>query len=201
MKIVSRSEWGARPPERVTLRKPSQLKGVVQHWFGIPKAAKNHKDCPALVKSVQAAHQKGEFNDIAYNHLVCLHGVVFEGRGFGIQTGANGNSVVNREYAAVCAMIGKGDKPSGEMLVGLSEIIQEWRAKGAGKAVRTHGSITGSECPGPDLTRWVEAKGYEKHLPKPKPAGDPPLPGPSPKPPWFWEAVKEFNRRRNRGAS
>jgi hypothetical protein len=167
--IVPRSKWGARPAKSFTPSDPKKLKGVCVHWFGSPKAVKDHKDCPALLRAVQRAHQAGEFSDVAYSHCVCQHGVVFAGRGFDRQTGANGNRKANREYAAVCAMIGEGDKPSGELKNALREVIAEWRARGAGKEVIRHGSITGSACPGPELGAWVNAKAYEVKPPVKKP--------------------------------
>jgi hypothetical protein len=112
---------------------------------------------------VQRSHQAGEFNDIAYNHLVCRHGHVFEGRGFGVQTGANGTGETNQDYAAVVYMAGAKDSDGVYTRAGmdaLGAIIREWQAKGAGPEVRTHGSITGSSCPGPVLTRWVASGGY-----------------------------------------
>lgn len=172
LKIEPRSSWRAKPAKKFTTSDPKKLKGVVIHWFGVPRAVKEHKDCPALIRSVQRSHQAGEFSDIAYSHLVCQHGVVYTGRGFDRQTGANGNRTVNRTYGAVCAMIGEGDKPSGELKAALTELIGEWRKRGAGDEVIRHGSITGSECPGPELSAWVNVKGYEvKKLPaklKPK---------------------------------
>jgi len=196
MKIVTRAQWGAAPPESVTGRQPSALKGVVVHWFGSPPAKQNHADCDDLLRSVQRSHQAGEFNDIAYNHAVCQHGTVYELRGFGVQTGANGTSASNRDYAAIVAMIGTGDIPNPGVYAGLKDLISAWRVKGAGHQVRTHGSITGSACPGPQLTAWVKAGKYEKTG---WVKGDPiwqDLPGQKPKPAWFWAALKEMDRRR-----
>lgn len=105
-RIISRDEWGAKPAEAVTPWDPNELFGVVVHWFGIPPAASRHDRCDDLVRSVQASHQAGEFNDIAYNHLFCPHGYAYEGRGFDRQTGANGTKWANRHYAAVCFMGG-----------------------------------------------------------------------------------------------
>lgn len=171
--ILPRSAWRAKPAKSVEPSDPRKLKGVVVHWFGTPKAAYDHRDCPALLRAVQRAHQAGEFSDIAYSHAVCQHGVAYTLRGFDRQAGANGNKTVNRQYAAAVAMIGKGDKPSGELKDTLREVVAEWRARGAGQEVRTHGSITGSECPGPDLTAWVRVRAYE---PKPPVKKQKPVP-------------------------
>ena len=172
MNIRSRADWGARQPESVTLSDPKNLKGVVVHWFGSPKAVKRPEDVPAQLRGVQRAHQAGEFNDIAYNHGIDQWGRVWELRGFHRQTGANGNGQVNRDYAAVVVMIGEGDKPTATALASLRALIAEWRKQGAGREVRPHGSITGSECPGPHIRNWIQSKQYESRPPA-RPAPEP----------------------------
>lgn len=159
--IVPRNGWAALPAKRFTTWQPQGLRGVVVHWFGIPKAAASHVGCPGLLRSVQRAHQAGEFSDIAYNHAVCPHGVVYELRGFTRQTGANGNQDANRNYAAVVYMAGEGDVPTDVGLQSLRWIIRQWRSRGAGPAVLPHGEITGSSCPGPHLALWVKQGGHE----------------------------------------
>jgi hypothetical protein len=162
--IIPRSQWGAAPAESVTYSNASKLDGVVVHWFGIPDSKRDHADCDDQVRGVQRSHQAGEFADIAYNHLVCRHGFVFEGRGFGVQTGANGTSESNRNYAAVCYMAGERDLSGAYTDVGkmaLAEIVGEWLRRAEGKAVLPHGAITGSQCPGPTLTQWVHDGGWK----------------------------------------
>ena len=178
LSIVPRSKWGAKPAESFVAADPKKLKGVVVHWFGSPKGTKDHADCPKVLRAVQRTHMAGEFTDIAYNHAVCQHGVVYALRGFDRQTGANGNKTANRQYAAVVAMIGEGDRPSGELKNGLRDVIAEWRARGAGVEVKRHGEITGSACPGPDLSSWVSIRAFEKLPPprKPKPPVEPSTP-------------------------
>lgn len=165
MIIVTRKEWGAAPPESTTYANPYALLGVVVHWFGIPDSKSAHVDCAAQVRAVQRSHQAGEFVDIAYNHLVCRHGYVFEGRGFGVQTGANGTSMTNEKYAAVCYMAGERDIAAAYSDAGkiaLAGIVSEWLRRTVPKSVLTHGSITGSRCPGPTLTAWVKDEGWKQ---------------------------------------
>ena len=165
LEFVSRQEWGARAPRQVTKRDPSTLSGVALHWFGKPSAASSHDGCPALLRSVQATHMApgglgtaSGASDIAYNHAVCPHGVAYTLRGFGVQTGANGNSRANREYAAVVYMGGEKDgrpvTPEAQPVI--AEVIRLWQKRGAGPLVKPHGFFTGSTCPGPDLRKWVE---------------------------------------------
>jgi hypothetical protein len=167
VQFVSREEWGAKPPKSVTRRDPSELSGVAVHWFGDPRAAQSHDQCIKLLQGVQRTHMgPGGLQvpsggaDIAYNHAVCPHGVAFTLRGFGVQTGANGDQASNRAYAAVVYMGGadkhSADKPTKEALPVLAEVIRLWQAKGAGPLVKPHHFFTGSDCPGPDLMKWVE---------------------------------------------
>jgi hypothetical protein len=165
LRFVSRAQWGARPPKSVTRRPPSALAGVAVHWFGEPGAAGSHEGCAALLRSVQRTHMapgglgaKNGGADIAYNHAVCPHGSAFTLRGFGVQTGANGDNESNRAYAAVVYMAGTGNRVTKEALPVLAEVIRMWQAKGAGPLVKPHHFFTGSTCPGPDLLKWVDLK-------------------------------------------
>jgi hypothetical protein len=151
-------------PNSVHIRPISSLDGVAVHWFASPKGARKHADCPALLRSVQRAHMAGEYSDIAYGHAVCNHGTVYELRGFSRTVGANGERYPgdkfpwNNKYGAVVVMIGVGQKPSKKALTSLRWILAEYPRRGAGLRVITHGSITGSACPGPELTRWVRKR-------------------------------------------
>ncbi|MCR4340944.1 MAG: peptidoglycan recognition protein family protein [Gemmatimonadaceae bacterium] len=170
MAIVPRSKWGAKPARSRTARDPKALKGVVVHWFGSPRGAKVHDGCPGILRSVQSAHMRGEYTDIAYNHAVCPHGTVYELRGFGVQSGANGTRRANREYAAVVVMIGRGDPFTARARTSLRRTIADWRRHGAGRMVVPHGAITGSECPGEEIRAWLDARLYDQPKPKkPKP--------------------------------
>lgn len=168
MEILPRSAWGALPAKGCTSQDPANLDGVVVHWFGSPRAAATHAGCDDLLRGVQKTHMApgglGTPNgalDIAYSHAVCPHGSIYELRGFNCRTGANGNADVNARYGAVVYMAGTGDPltPVGEEAMGW--IVRKWVRKTKGE-VRTHGSITGSECPGPILTLWVKEKGWQR---------------------------------------
>ncbi len=166
LEFVSRSEWGAMPPRQVSKRDPSTLAGVAVHWFGSPSAAASHDRCPALLRGVQSGHMApgglgtaDGANDIGYNHAVCPHGVAYTLRGFGVQTGANGTTRGNQEYAAVVYMGGEKDgRPvTAEALPVIAEVIRLWQEQGAGPLVKPHGFFTGSKCPGPDLRTWLDS--------------------------------------------
>lgn len=156
-RIIPRREWGAAPAESVTPSDPAKLRGGVLHWFGKPRARARHADCPAQLRAVQRAHMEGEFSDIAYNHGVCQHGAIYTLRGFKRRTGANGTPETNRTRYAVVVMIGEGDHPTPRALSATKWLLGEWTRRGAKPSVWPHARITGSECPGRDLKRWLAA--------------------------------------------
>lgn len=161
MEYVTRAQWGARPAESVTPVDPSSLKGVTVHWYGSPRAVASEAEVPAQLRGVQRAHQMGEFNDIAYNFVVSPWGRIYEGRGFRRQTGANGTTFANQNYAAVVVAIGSGDRASAAAKAAVARVIAAYRALGTGRDVKPHGYWTGSTCPGPDLRAWIAARGFE----------------------------------------
>lgn len=169
MKIHPRKSWGATPAKAVTPVHPTRWKGVVVHWFGSPRAARTHAGCPRLIRAVQRVHKMGEYTDIAYNLLVCPHGHVYAGRGISRQGGANGTRQSNRDYVSICVMMGVGDEFTPQARIALRDTIAYVRSKGAKRVVKRHGEITGSECPGPAISAWVEAKKYEPAPKKAKP--------------------------------
>jgi hypothetical protein len=79
--IVTRPEWGADAPEAdLTPWSVGQPDHTTGHWEGVD-GPESHAECFQMVRSIQDFHQRGEFIDIAYNWLICPHGVLFEGRG------------------------------------------------------------------------------------------------------------------------
>ena len=103
--IISRAEWGARPPRAPLTRwNISLLHGVTIHHFASPRSASRPAGSAALMQRVQRAHQAGEFFDIAYNFCFDRFGQIFEARGWQWQSGGNGTTDANRNYLAFCYM-------------------------------------------------------------------------------------------------
>lgn len=162
--IISRTGWGAQPPKSRTPwpNGVAALEGICQHWFGTPKAASSHDGCAALLRSVQRSHMApGGLgvptggSDIAYNLAVCPHGIIYSLRGWDIQTGANGTMQANRTLLAVVYMAGTGDPLTAKGRDSLIALYQEAFRKGIGVKAVGHGSISGSECPGPQLRNFL----------------------------------------------
>ena len=167
--LISRSGWGAAPPESRTPWDVSKLEGICLHWFGSPRAASSHAGCDDLLRSVQRSHMAGEFSDIAYNIGVCPHGSRYELRGWNIQTGANGNADLNRRFLAVVYMAGVGDGLTPAGRDGLIAVFREAFLRGVGEKAAGHGQLTGStECPGPQLRNFLASGVWRPVPPKPK---------------------------------
>jgi hypothetical protein len=167
MKLVTRAAWGARP-SRYDLVYIASTLGVKVHYEGtyVPKslaAAEAHGSCAGRMRDIQASHlanTREDYSDIAYNAVVCPHGVVFEGRGQHRRTGANGTATLNAQDYAVCAMLGVSGlvQPTDAMLDGIVDAIQWLRTGGAaGSRVLGHRDGHPTACPGDALYAWVKA--------------------------------------------
>lgn len=166
-RIISRAAAGLEPPRSVTPLAPSRLRGVCVHYFGNPRLARDHRHCAARWRSVQQAHLANTaegYVDIAYNHGVCPHGFIFEGRGFGVRAGANGTREANTTHAAVVYMGGRGDALTPEARHALIRLIEKWRVLGAGRDVRRHGQFVRTECPGEHVAAFLHDR-YAVTLP------------------------------------
>ncbi len=78
-KVISRDEWGARPPESGYSNHPYFRKLTLHHAAGW--AAKTLDEGKAAVKSIQEFHQDGRgWSDIGYHFLVDMGGNIYQGR-------------------------------------------------------------------------------------------------------------------------
>ncbi len=217
MNIVSRAGWGARAP---TCSTPltSGLRGLAVHYSAANSdETLNHQNCAAKVKGIQNYHMDSHgWCDIAYNHLLCRHGVVFAGRGFGKRSAANGTNPGNSEYFAACFLgddtIGRRDFTP-EAQNALVMLRREYlRRYPSARETVGHRDITSTACPGDEIEAFIRSASYRAAVaqqgrlpgPSPKPAWfwtaadlwlsgvHSGLPGPSPKPAWFWLAVEQW---------
>lgn len=182
MKFVTRKELGWGPSAAPHL--PS-AKGVKIHYEGGPVKPVDHSQCAGQWKAIRNAHlsnTREHYSDVAYNLAVCNHGYVFEGRGIGRQTGANGNQTLNKGHYAILWMGGTAGVtiPSADAVEGIKEAIQYLRAHGAGKEIKGHRDGYATACPGNALYALVLSGALEpgKAAPAPKPAPElAPYPG------------------------
>ncbi|MCG5436249.1 peptidoglycan-binding domain-containing protein [Micromonospora foliorum] len=169
VQIVSRAQWGAKPPQpdQTYTWMPWQG-GVAIHYKGNTDGwdpAANHNDCFGQMREIQDKGMEGEGSDIAYNFVVCQHGVIFEGRGMGIRSAANDTETkgANQDYYAIMSLIGStslpwgsDDQPSAAMLAAIRNLIGHLRLVGkAGPRIRGHRDLATTECPGIALYQYV----------------------------------------------
>lgn len=164
MKFVTRAQWGARPPNGSY--QSINASSSTAHWEGPHMGTFSHDTCAGRVRSIQSYHMDSNgWLDIAYNGVVCPHGYVFEGRGPGHRSAANGTNDSNGSSYAICYLGGQGDPFTNEAKQGYVDAAN-WLGRPLNHG---HRDWYNTACPGDEIYNWVHAGC--------------PLPGPSPTPP------------------
>lgn len=172
-KFVTKEAWGSTLGRQATPRTHpiGATKGVTIHWEGPTMGSFPHSQCAGKVRSIERFHEQTRgWADLAYSGIVCPHGYVFEGRGVGTQTAANGSSDDNDDYYALCYLGGQGDPFTDAGKVGFIEGVQWLRSEGdAGREVNGHRDHKSTECPGDVIYRWLQTANFSTD-PTPTPA-------------------------------
>lgn len=173
MNLVTRDQWGARPPAGpipaiVSTATTAHWEGPGL-WLGVIGP---HTSCAPKVRAIQAFHMDDRgWLDIAYNAVACPHGFVFEGRGPDRRSAANGTNAANNVSAVVCYLGGEGDPFTPEGQTAMVDAAEWLRAP----LERGHRDWYPTECPGDTIYAWVRSG------PQPGPEPVPtPVPGPVP---------------------
>jgi hypothetical protein len=104
------------------------------------------------------------WNDIAYNWLVCKHGYVFEGRGFGVRSAATGDD--NSHTYAICFL---GDDtanrddvtvPGRVAMVDIARHLQDRSRKRF--SYKGHRDFMSTSCPGLEIYGYVHSKRFSE---------------------------------------
>lgn len=153
MRIVSRSQWGARPPARVSPVKRHDNWFI--HWEGgggYPAAMSEAQ----IMQSIQRFHmQTRGWRDIAYHFIIFNSGNVYEGAGWGnMGTATKGR---NSTSHAIMFVVGPGRRPSQAALDAAAALIEAGRVRGYAPVTRPHSAAVPTACPGPELTAWARA--------------------------------------------
>ena len=156
---LSRDQWSAAPPTK-TLPVSKMLKGVCLHWMGFHIEG----DTTRLVRSIQRNHMSPPKSwwDVAYNELISQTGVVVEGRGLTVRSGAQGGTRHNKAYVALGLLLGDGDEPTPEMIQAVREriaIIRFFQPQ-ATKIVG-HSDLKPTSCPGNHVRALLRAGAFE----------------------------------------
>lgn len=171
MTFVSRASWGANYAKGSS-RIAGPVYGVTLHWEGPRMGNFPHSECAGKVRVIERFHAVTRgWSGIAYSAIVCPHGDVFEGRGVGIRTAANGTSGIggNDHWYAVCYMGGQGDGFTDAGKAGMVDAVQWLRKNGAGDRVNGHRDHHSTECPGDAIYAWLKTANFGTTTSKPNP--------------------------------
>ncbi|MDQ2910908.1 MAG: N-acetylmuramoyl-L-alanine amidase [Actinomycetota bacterium] len=167
MKLVRRQAWGAALPRCTTPLPATAAQGLAVHYSGAGADAQDdHPSCAARVRAIQRFHQSPSpddptkpWCDIAYNHLFCRHGYVFEGRGFGLRSAAQGTHEGNDRYFAVCFLgndRARRDDLTAAGRQALSELVAAYRSRyPRATGLRPHSDFVATACPGDELRALI----------------------------------------------
>lgn len=164
--LISRQAAGLLPARRVTRTSvPTMLTAHYlgeSPWRGADRsssarfeATTEHARCATLWRGVQAYHYRPGNNasDVYYNSMVCGHGYRFEGRGPGVQTGANGTAEGNRRSYAVLYLAGAGDPVTEAAARAMLDEETRYRVP----ILRDHSKWKPTACGGDALRGWIAA--------------------------------------------
>ena len=178
MRLVTRAQWGARPPDGAYSTINSTV--TTGHWEG-PNlwgtAIGSHDSCAPKVRAIQDYHMdQNGWTDIAYNAVACPHGYVFEGRGPGRRSAANGTNSANDQSAVCCYLGGEGDLFTVEGQQAMTDAAA-WLGDPMQKG---HRDWIATACPGDVIYGWIKsgsAPGPPSSPPQ-SPGSAPPFPYP-----------------------
>jgi N-acetylmuramoyl-L-alanine amidase len=161
MRLVTRQQWGARPPRSVVRLPRSAIDTTVFHYSGADADEQaDHANCAGRVRGIQRDHMDTQgWLDIAYSFLVCVHGYVFAGRGYGVRTAATGPA--NGHPLAVCFLgndsAGRADVTPAARQAHV-EIVRAINER-YGRVLRYagHRDLVATACPGNELYRYIRS--------------------------------------------
>jgi peptidoglycan hydrolase-like protein with peptidoglycan-binding domain len=173
--VESRTLTGLIPPRSVSNRIWPGRGGLAIHWGGEAQRLtneSNHSACRARLRAWQQFHMETRgWVDLAYNWVICNHGAVMVGRGWGVRSAANGTDDANDRYLAACWMGGDGDSnASTTALAAFAWLVDEVRRRGAGRDVEPHRKFFNTTCCGVFLTR--QAADWDVRVPHQTGAND-----------------------------
>lgn len=162
-KWITRAQWNARPPNCVNALPIAQTKGIAVHYSG--SMADIGPDGGAVMRGHQRFHiEDRDWCDIAYTGEFNNKGQIYEGRGWGRRTAAQGTNKGNDEYYAFCFQGADKEnqddvKPAGRRA--LVQIINEYRRlTGRWPDVKGHSHFHPTSCPGNELRSFIALKGW-----------------------------------------
>jgi hypothetical protein len=165
MKVIYRLQWGARPAKNKAPLAATAVRHLVVHYSASDADEQaDHKNCAKRVRGIQNYHMDTQgWSDIAYNWLVCKHGYIFKGRGWGIRSAATGDA--NSYTVAVC-FLGDDTKGKADVTPEAKKAIKSVLAFVKKRAprlinVKGHRDFMSTSCPGDELYAFLKTLNKE----------------------------------------
>ena len=198
MKIISRQEIGLRPAKSAT-KFSERVKGTVAHWEGInTNYTGDLEESKKAFRNIQAAHLANVIEgyvDIAYNFGIDMAGHVLEGRGYNVQSGANGSSTANKQYIAIVFIMGVN-----QVLTDAARAAYLELANGIGGEKKVHSDFIATACPGDQIRSWIkQGTPTSGSNPTPPPAQPVPVVPSYPLPTDHWYGTPNKNPKNHSG--
>lgn len=152
---VPRAAWGwAGWATQVPDASLAERRELVVHWCGDAPPHDRGADLPRWIDRV---HRGKGWAGCGYNFVVGQDGVVWEGRGWGLQ----GAHVEGRNRSGLGVLVGVGRGGAGPTPAALATVraLADEADERAGRRLRRvgHRDLMATECPGPDLAAWIRA--------------------------------------------
>lgn len=137
MDIVSRREWGAKPPKGI----PQAVIWTSQNDLWLHHTAGPESQTPAQIQAFHQGPSRG-WSDVGYHYLIDSEGTVYEGRGREVW----GAHSPGKNHEASVALIGdySTKRPSDEQHRAVYDLLEFLGAR----KVRGHRENTSTSCPG-----------------------------------------------------
>jgi hypothetical protein len=158
--VITRDAWGSTGQRPTNSTHPiGATRGITVHRVDTSDAGLDHARCARRVRVLERFDEVNRgLAGIAYNALVCPHGSVFEGRGPGVRSAANGYGTGDDDWYAVCYLGGAGDELTEEGRQGLLAAFAWLTVEGdAGPERNGHRDLRPTACPGEEVYAWVQS--------------------------------------------
>lgn len=138
--------------------------GIVVHYDGSNTglAKKPHSECMAYWVRVDRDHRAKGWNGVGYSYMVCPHGEIMEGRGYGYvqaaqksEKGKKQNG--NERYVSCTFASGPKESPTAAQIEAFRVLVTFLERKGMKRAVFVHNDFTSTECPGDNLEKLARS--------------------------------------------
>ncbi|KAF4525889.1 hypothetical protein B566_EDAN015174 [Ephemera danica] len=164
--IVSRAEWGARPPTATSPMSNPVPYVVIHHSEGA--SCTTQTSCESVVRGIQDYHMDSNgWNDIGYSFLVGEDGNAYEGRGWS-NVGAHAPGY-NSNSIGICFLGSFMTRvPNNAALNAGKQLIQCGVSNGyirSAYSLYGHRQVTATDCPGDAL--YAEIQTWTNYDPTP----------------------------------